>query len=73
VAGEVGFRGPDGTFVARVHTSADGRYRFSAVPGTYVLVVDPDGDGVWPQCPDTPLVVGNRPVHQDVVCGSGIR
>ena len=73
VAGEVQLRTADGTVTARVHTDARGRYRLAAAPGAYTLLVDPDGDGIWPDCPDTPVEVTTRPARVDVVCGSGIR
>jgi hypothetical protein len=73
VAGEVQVKAADGAVVARAHTNASGRYQVAVAPGAYTVVVDPDGDAVWPHCPDTPLVVAGRPVRSDVICGSGIR
>jgi hypothetical protein len=73
VAGEVQLKAADGTIVARAHTNDQGRYRLTVAPGAYTLAVDPDGDGIWPHCTDSAVVITAEAARHDVVCGSGIR
>ncbi len=70
---EVKLRTTGGVVVAQAITAEDGRFRFSAPPGAYEVVVDTK-DAAFPRCPSQVVEVSQRRTADvEIRCDSGMR